>query len=1342
MPAKTVVFTLTLMVLAALALVPARAPHEVEAAAGTWTGTFYNNLTVNGTVRHTADYGADLDEFFSGSPGGTTTADNWSAKFERADSYANAMYRITVTADDGVRVYDDGVLILDAWVDQGPTTYFVDRQLSGANTIKVELYDVVNAATIIATIQDVNTIPQGWQAEYFDDANLVGTPERTRNDGEAIAFIWNDTAPGSPFPGVIANNTFSVRWTRTMAFQEGVYQFNALSDDGVRVYVDSELILDYWIDQGPTEHSANKQMTAGNHTVVVEYYENAGGAQIFFDFEFRPDLGGFVEDVVVDNLPAFIPTVFEFAPDGRIFIAYRYDEVKVWDGTTLHNYYTVPDVNDVQDRGLLGMTLDPDFATNGWVYLAYTHEHNENDPNGPKTNKVMRVRANTPSGNVANPATREVLLGTFATTAADPSCDEMSGGERVWPENIDCIPVDHFSHAIGNLRFGPDEMLYVTTGDGASYVTVDSRAVRVQDVTSLAGKILRVNPDTGDGLADNPFWTGDANDNESKVWAMGLRNAFRFNFQPGTNVIFSGDVGWNDWEEINVINAGDNLGWPCYEGPFEQDGYAAFSECQDLYDLGTAELPLHAYEHPPSSAVVGGQFTGVNGYSAAFQNTYFFGDYARDEISVLKVDASNNMIPGSDDVFTSNGAGPVQIEVGPGGDVYYLALDGGEIRRIRFIGDNRPPVAVAGGSPTSGDAPLTVNFTSAGSGDPDGGQAITYDWDFGDGATSTLPNPSHEYTDDGDYTATLTVTDPLNLTDSAIVDISVGNNAPTADIVTPTDGGRYDVGDIIAFSGTGTDPEDGTLSGTGLQWTVLLEHCSEVEFINCHNHLESQPTGSGGQIGADDHGDFTFYTITLTVSDSGGLQDSESISITPNRVDLTLTSNRTGIQITVDGTTQTVPFTRSVPRNSEHTLLAPSPQNPGGGNVYFSAWSGVHGSCTPPIVGCVIITAGATATYNATFVDPTPTATATRTHTATASATRTATVTPSPTRTNTPVPTATNTPVPTATNTSQPTATNTSVPIATATPSPTHTAVATATDTQTPTATATDTAVPTATDTPTATNTAVPTFTPTPTVVEHTPTPTVTSTPAPDTDGDGIGDDVDNCVLVENADQANFDALPHDNGPATASIDTTVANADALGDACDLDDDNDLLPDDAEDPLVCGAFTGLAAGHPSPARGDLTNDDDGDGDPAPEDGFDTGDNGPSWDTDGDGALDGYECAQGTNPRDHTSVPAEPADEDLDDDGDGLLNGWERRGWGTDPALVDTDGDGIGDCQEVLDVDGTGTVNSTGDLLIYAKAMFNFPVKTMLYDLDKNGNVNTTGDFLQMARRIFSFVPCL
>jgi hypothetical protein len=232
-----------------------------------------------------------------------------------------------------------------------------------------------------------------------------------------------------------------------------------------------------------------------------------------------------------------------------------------------------------------------------------------------------------------------------------------------------------------------------------------------------------------------------------------------------------------------------------------------------------------------------------------------------------------------------------------------------------------------------------------------------------------------------------------------------------------------------------------------------------------------------------------------------------------------------------------------------------------------------------------------------------------------------------------------------------------------------------------------------------------------------------------DSDADTVPNLTDNCALVPNVDQINTDAV--------------LPGGDIFGDACDLDDDNDALRDPDElSASACGAFDLSATAHPAPGGGDVTNDDDEDGIAAPPMGTDLDDDGVSWDTDGDGVLDGYECAHGSDPRDPASVPGALADDLADDDGDGLANGWERRGWGTDEAVADTNSDGAGDCKSALDVNDDGVVNFAGDTIKVARAAVLNDGRSWRADIDKNGVVNFPGDAVSHARRALGQVTCL
>jgi len=522
-----------------------------------------------------------------------------------------------------------------------------------------------------------------WSATYFNNKTLTGPSVLARDDGANIDFAW----AGSPGPGVNADN-FSVRWTRTIDFVAGVYEFSTVSDDGARVFLDGSataLPLDAWYDQAPTAHSAVHRMTAGPHVVTVEFYDAAGGATIHFWLTRRQELDDFATQTVATAVP-YGTTVFAFAPDGRIFIGEQGGTVVIYkNGALLPTpFYQIQNVNTYWDHGLLGMALDPNFGSNGYVYLSFTYENDPTNTTGPKNGRIIRVTA---SGDTAVPGSELVLAGSRVGTPAKPSCEQ-------WPLTDDCIPSDSASHSVGALKFGPDGKLYAATGDGASFDYVDVLALRAQNKDRLAGKILRLNPANGQGLADNPFCAPgcDLTATRSRVWAYGVRNDFRFNFRPGTNTIFSGDVGWYTTEEIDAFGAGANLGWPCWEGldwngnTADPTTYAGMSVCQALIAAGGDTKPIYTYAHPGPASAVGGSFSGDNPYSLPFKNAFFWGDYSRDQIHVLKVDAYNQLVAGSEQLFASDADGAVQFETGPDGNIYYLSYNTGQLRRIVYTG--------------------------------------------------------------------------------------------------------------------------------------------------------------------------------------------------------------------------------------------------------------------------------------------------------------------------------------------------------------------------------------------------------------------------------------------------------------------------------------------------------------------------------------------------------------------------------------------------------------------------------------------------------------------------------
>lgn len=658
---------------------------------------------------------------------------------------------------------------------------------------------------------------------------------------------------------------------------------------------------------------------------------------------------GFVEEVVVSGMN--VPIGFDWAADGRIFFAEKRGVVRVFqNGALLPTPFIdiQSEVNNTGDRGLLGIAVHPEFPTLPYLYLLYTYDPPEvygstgsagPDGNGQRVARLIRVTANSATGyNTAVTGSAVVLLGTNSTYAniANPatyaanvpgSCGDMTPIQ-------DCIPADERSHTIGTVIFGTDGSLFVGNGDGSSYVSADVRATRALNLDSMAGKIFRIHPLTGDAYPDNPYYDGDLSSNRSKVYNLGLRNPYRFAIHPVTNEPFIGDVGWTVWEEINS-GRGANFGWPCYEGGdgtlVQTPNYSTLAQCQAFYALvnnGTVAVTpgVHAYVHVGGSSVNGGDFYTSSVYPAPYQGAFFYGDYNQQWIKYLTFNPDGTVAT-SNNSFATAVTALVSLRRGPDTNLYYLS-GAGSLYRIRYAGgSNTQPVAAADASPASGPAPLSVNFTSYGSYDPDN-NPLTYLWEFGDGQISTLPHPTHLYNLVGTYAITLTVSDGI-ASDKDTVSVTVGNNAPVAQITNPADGSAYDVNQAINYTGLGLDPEDGSLTGASLEWNLLLHHNTHIHY-DFHHGL-----GETGGFAAADHEDDSYLELCLTVTDSGGLHGTDCISLYPNTVTYTFDTIPTGLTLSYSGISRTTPFTVTATVGGLRTIGAPVSQS----GLYFHNWT-------------------------------------------------------------------------------------------------------------------------------------------------------------------------------------------------------------------------------------------------------------------------------------------------------------------------------------------------------------------------------------------------------------------
>ncbi len=754
---------------------------------------------------------------------------------------------------------------------------------------------------------------------------------------------------------------------------------------------------------------------------------------------------GFRDSVVFSGLTQ--PTAIAFSPDGRVFVAEKGGRIKVFASLTATTSTLFADfstkVYNHWDRGMLGLALDPAFPTTPFLYVLYAYDGDIGGPS-PKwgTAGVLSDPCPSPPGTTGDGCT---VSGRLSRLQASGSV--MIGSEFVllndWFQQYP-------SHSIGSLVFGGDGYLYASGGEGASFnwadygqdgnpqnpggdppagvggvqtpPTAEGGALRSQDLGSsgdpvtLDGTVIRIDPATGAGVPGNPLFSS-SNANARRIVAHGLRNPFRLTFRPGTSEIWIGDVGWNTWEEIDRlggVSALANFGWPCHEGAGRQSSYdnLNLNLCEALYaQSGAVTPPFFTYNHAAkvvanetcttgSSSISGLAFYTGASYPAGYRNALFFADYARRCIWAMLPGSGGVPNPASLQTFVAGAGGPVQLVTGPGGDLFYVDLVGGKIHRIQYM----TPTAVLAASPTSGMAPLTVAFDASGSSHPNTGEALTYSWDLnGDGTfgDSTAAKPTYTYAVKGTYNVGLRVTDSKGGFDTAAQPINVSNQPPVPKITAPLPTLTWKVGDVISFSGSATDPEDGALPAAKLTWSLSIEHCPS----NCHSHPVQDFVGvASGSFSGPDHEYPSHGKLTLTATDSSGLTGTASVLLNPKTVGLSFSSSPSGLQLSVGSASQTTPFTRTVIVGSSNSISAPSPQGLSGSLYVFSSWSD-GGAASHNLVA-----PAAAASFGATYrsVTPTPTRTPTRTPTATAApastATRTATRTPSRTPTRTPTP--------------------------------------------------------------------------------------------------------------------------------------------------------------------------------------------------------------------------------------------------------------------------------------------------------------------------------------------------
>lgn len=532
---------------------------------------------------------------------------------------------------------------------------------------------------------------------------------------------------------------------------------------------------------------------------------------------------GFADQEVATGFAS--PASMTVLPDGRVLVVEQNGVIRMIKGDALldANFHTVQNVDAFAERGCLGAAPGPDFAANQYVYLYCTVKTGSGS-----RNRVLRVTA---AGDVAAPDSEQTIL----------ELPEVPAGVQ-W-------------HMGGPLRFGLDGKLYIAVGGHEDLRHDPPEASFSQDLAVPFGKLLRINPD-GSFPADNPFFnTPDA---YRGIFALGLRNPYALDVQPGTGLTYLNDVGAGSFEEINQAAAGANYGWPIHEG-----------RTQDMRFTDA----VYEYGREAGCAITGGAFYNPGSpqlspqFPSAYVGKYLFADYCGGWIRVL-----DPASPGSGpQEFATGIDSPVAVAVAPDGSVYYLARnqksgaqDPGSLGKIVFTNSQSPRLTrqPEGQTVYAGD-PATFSAAVEG--------ALRFQWRRNGvdipGATSSSYTIAQTALSDNQAVFTVVASNDLGSVTSSGATLAVTNNRlPTANITSPAETARFAPGEEIRYAGVASDVEDGALPPAVFTWKVDFRH-------DTHSH-PFQPESTGAASGVftapaiDAEAANIWLRLSLSVTDS------------------------------------------------------------------------------------------------------------------------------------------------------------------------------------------------------------------------------------------------------------------------------------------------------------------------------------------------------------------------------------------------------------------------------------------------------------------------------------------
>jgi len=565
-----------------------------------------------------------------------------------------------------------------------------------------------------------------------------------------------------------------------------------------------------------------------------------------------PEENRFTKTILTNDLNE--PMEIAVAPGGTVYIAERsgnFYAYKPTDNITklIHQFKVLPDTKEAFGNGLLGVTIDPDFAASKYIYFFYTPDEK------PAHQNISRFK----------------MIGNDSLDLAS---------EKV----IIQVPIDLevSAHTGGSLAWDKNKNLFISTGDNTvpfesdGYAPLDERPGRkifdaqrsASNANDLRGKILRIHPEADGSYTipeGNLFAKGTAG-TRPEIYTMGCRNPYRISVNQETSTVYWGEVGPDagedcrhaprGYDEINQAKKPGYYGWPYFVGDNKayHDSDFATKQAGALFDInapvntsvnntGTQKLPAPTkamiwYPYNLSTEFpdldLGGRtalagpvyhynktLAKKNSIPEYYDKALFIFDWMRNWIFAVRFDENEDykrmeaFMP-----LTGDFRRPIDMDITPEGIMYVLEYgsvygadnDDARLVRVDYNAGNRAPVAQINANDSIGLAPLKVNFSSKNSYDFDEDDELKYEWKFEGGkAGSTDANPEYTFTKKGIYKVSLKITDPSGLSSANTMEIKVGNTMPEVNISTTGNSSFYFANSILDYTVDAKDKEDAVI---------------------------------------------------------------------------------------------------------------------------------------------------------------------------------------------------------------------------------------------------------------------------------------------------------------------------------------------------------------------------------------------------------------------------------------------------------------------------------------------------------------------------------------------------